>query len=78
MIQKTLIVVNAQTGAETRLRATEGTTPSDIVAHLGLNDYHLARVRDRQVLPADRDVSPAVQDGERLFAFMPMEVGGQE
>jgi hypothetical protein len=64
------------TGQETHVTAPEGTTPREIVARLGLDDYQLARVADRRVLPQDQDVTRSVQSGERLFAFAPMVVGG--
>ncbi|MCX5653930.1 MAG: hypothetical protein NTY65_04685 [Planctomycetota bacterium] len=78
MIEKTLLVVNGMTGQETRVKATEGTTPRAIVNRLGLDNYQLARVTDRQVLPQDHDVTRSVQSGERLFAFAPMVVGGEQ
>jgi hypothetical protein len=78
MIEKQLIVVNGMTGQETRLRAPEGTTPREIVARLGMENYQLARVADRRVLPQDHDVTRSVQSGERLFAFAPMVVGGEQ
>jgi hypothetical protein len=48
------------------------------VNRLGLDNYQLARVTDRQVLPQDHDVTRSVQSGERLFAFAPMVVGGEQ
>jgi sulfur carrier protein ThiS len=78
MIEKQMIVVNGMTGQETRVKAPEGTTPREIVSRLGLADYQLARVTDRRVLPQDQDVTRSVQSGERLFAFAPMVVGGEQ
>jgi sulfur carrier protein ThiS len=75
MITKTFIVVNGMTGKETPVRVEEGTTPADILNRLGLPNYQLATVRNRQVLPSGSDVSRAVDDRERLFAFAPMAVG---
>lgn len=75
MITKTLIVVNGMTGQEARVRVQEGATPADILKQLGLPNYQLARVSDRQVLKARTDISRTVQDGQRLFAFAPMVVG---
>jgi hypothetical protein len=76
MIERRLLVVNGMTGQETRVRAPEGTTPREIVSRLGMPDYQLARVSDRHVFPQNVDVTQSVQNGERLFAFAPMVVGG--
>jgi len=76
MIERRLLVVNGMTGQETRVQASEGTTPREIVSRLGMPDYQLARVSDRRVLPQNQDVTQSVQNGERLFAFAPMVVGG--
>lgn len=75
MITKTLIVVNGLTGQETPVRVEEGATPADILNQLGLPNYQLATVRNRQVLQPGSDVSRAVEDHGRLFAFAPMVVG---
>jgi len=76
MITKTLIVVNGMTGQESPVQVEEGATPPDILRQLGLPNYQLARVRNRQVLQPRCDVARVVGDGERLFAFAPMVVGG--
>jgi sulfur carrier protein ThiS len=75
MITKTLIVVNGLTGQETPVRVEEGSMPADILNKLNLPDYQLAKVKNRQVLPENCDVSRVVDDRERLFAFAPMVVG---
>jgi len=77
MIMKKLIVVNGMTGQETPVRVGEGTTPKDVLAKLGLEEHRLSRVRDRYELPLGRDMLPSVQNGERLFAFAAMAVGGE-
>lgn len=76
MSQRMLNVVNGMTGEEWRLRVAEGSTPSVVTGGIGLKDYSLARVSDRRVLAEDADVTREVQDGDRLFAFAPMVVGG--
>lgn len=76
MIEKTLFIVNGLTGQETPMLVEEGAAPSDILKQLGLPNYQLARVKDRRVLQRGRDVSRTVENGERLFAFAPIEVGG--
>jgi len=76
MIVKRLIVINGMTGQETPVRVGEGTTPESIVGNLGLEGYRLARVKDRHPLPIGLDILPSVQDGEKLFAFAAMTVGG--
>ena len=75
MITKTLIVVNGMTGQEARVRVQEGATAASILRQIGLPNYQLARVSDRQVLKRRTDVSRTVQDGQHLFAFAPMVVG---
>lgn len=75
MITKTLIIVNGMTGQETPLRVEEGATPANILSKLGLSNYQLAKVRNRQVLQPRCDVTRVVRDRERLFAFAPMVVG---
>jgi len=75
MFTKTLIIVNGMTGQETPIRVEEGATPADILNQLGLPNYQLATVRNRQVLQPGSDVSRTIDDRERLFAFAPMVVG---
>lgn len=75
MIEKTVFVVNGMTGQETLVKVQEGATPEHILKQLGLPNYQLARVSDRQVLKARTDISRTVQNGQRLFAFAPMVVG---
>jgi len=75
MITKTLIVVNGMTGQETPVRVEEGATPANILSQLGLPNYQLATVKNRQVLQPGCDISRVVDDRERLFAFAPMVVG---
>jgi sulfur carrier protein ThiS len=75
MITKKLIVVNGMTGQEMPVRVEEGATPADILKQIGLPNYQLATVRNRQVLQHSCDVSRVVDDRERLFAFAPMVVG---
>jgi len=77
MITKMLIVVNGLTGHETPVKVDEGATPANILSKLGLPNYQLARVKDRQVLSRNSDVSNLVENRERLFAFAPMSVGGR-
>ena len=75
MITKMLIVVNGMTGQEMPVKVEEGATPADVLNKLGLPDYRLATVRNRQVLQPGCDVSRTVEDQGRLFVFAPMEVG---
>lgn len=76
MITKTLLVINGLNGQETPVRVEDGATPSSIVRKLGLGSYNLARVKDRQVLRSNCNVVRAVGEGERLFAYAPIDVGG--
>jgi len=76
MFTKTLIVVNGMTGQEIPVQVEEGVKPQEILRQLGLPNYQLARVRNRQVLQPRCDVARVVGDRERLFAFAPMVVGG--
>ena len=76
MITKTLLIVNGLNGQETPVRIEEGATPTSIVRKLGLGGYNLARVKDRQVLRSNCNVVRVVGDGERLFAYAPIDVGG--
>lgn len=75
MITKTLLVVNGLTGQETPVRVRQGTTPTNILRQLGMPNHQLARVKNRQVLRQNCDVSRVVEDRERLFAFAPLIVG---
>lgn len=75
MFTKTLIVVNGLTGEETPMMVEEGATPTNILSKLGLSNYQLAKVKNRQVLQPRCDVTRVVKDRERLFAFAPMVVG---
>ena len=77
MMERRLVVVNGLTGQETQVKVTEGATTADVLRQLGLENYRLARVRDRRVLDGQSDVSRAAENGERLFAFAPMVVGGR-
>lgn len=77
MITRKLTVVNGLTGQQTPLQVGEGATPQQVLAKLGLDDYKLARVRDRMVLPESEDVARATQDGDLVFAFAKMEVGDE-
>jgi sulfur carrier protein ThiS len=72
---KMILIINGMTGQETPIRVEEGATPVDILNKLGLPDYRLATVRNRQVLQPSCDVSRTIEDRERLFVFAPMEVG---
>lgn len=75
MITKTLLVVNGLTGQETPVRIRQGTRPANILRQLGMPNYQLARVKNRQVLRQNCDVSRVIEDRERLFVFSPLEVG---
>jgi len=77
MITKTLIVVNGMTGQEKLVSVGHGATPANILNQLGLSNYQLARVSNRQVLQPSCDVYHNTRDRERLFAFAPMVVGGE-
>jgi len=76
IITKTLIVVNGMTGEESRVKVQEGTKPSDVLSKIGLPEYQLARVKNRQVIQPGCDLSREAGDCERFFAFSPMIVGG--
>jgi len=76
VIERTVIVVNGMTGQENHVKVRDGATPKDVLRQLNLGGYNLARVRDRKLLPRDLDISRNMRDRERLFAFAPMEVGG--
>ncbi|UCD56057.1 MAG: hypothetical protein JSV16_09395 [Candidatus Hydrogenedentota bacterium] len=75
MITKTLLVVNGLTGQETPVRVRQGTTPANILRQLGMPNYQLARVKNRQILRQNCDVSRTIKDRERLIAFDKIEVG---
>lgn len=76
MITKMFLVINGMTGQETPVKVEEGATPADILKQLGLPNHQLARVKDRQLLRQNCDVSRVMRDGERLFAYAPIDVGG--
>ena len=76
MITKTLIIVNGLTGEEKRVRVDQGITVAKMLGQIGLPRYELARVKNRQVLRPNCDVSRVVANQERLFAFAPIEFGG--
>jgi len=76
MIAEKLIVVNGMTGQETPVKIQEGATPKEVLSNLGLQNYRLASVKNRHVFQPGQDISQAVQNGERLFAFAEMAVGG--
>jgi sulfur carrier protein ThiS len=76
MTEKRLVIVNGMTGQETPVKVAEGATPADILGKLGLADCQLARIKDRQVLQPQSDLVRSVENGERMFAFSRMEVGG--
>ena len=75
MITKTLIIVNGMTGQEMPVMVESGATPANILSKVGLPNYQLARVKNRQVLRSDCDVTRVTGNHERLFAFSPMIVG---
>lgn len=76
MIRKRVTVVNGVTGEQTPLSLASGVTPAEIIRQLNLpENFQLARVQDRKVLPAHSDAAGAVEDGERVFTFMRIEVG---
>lgn len=76
MIAKMFLVVNGMTGQETPVRVEEGATPADVLQQLGLPNHQLARVKDRKPLRSNCNVVQVVGDGERLFAYAPIDVGG--
>jgi sulfur carrier protein ThiS len=76
MIEKVLIVVNGMTGQETPIKVASGATPAAVLGKLGFGGYQLARVKDRQILQDAANLDAVVAEGERLFAFAPMIVGG--
>ncbi len=76
MITKMFLIVNGLTGQETPVRVEDGATPAHILKQLGLPNHQLARVKDRQLLRQNCDVSRVVRDGERLFAYTHIDVGG--
>lgn len=78
MVNKTVTIVNAQNGEENWLRIGPGTKPQDIFRQLAVpkpERHRLARISGRKVLPADCDVSRVVNDRERLFLILVIEVG---
>ena len=76
MNEKKLIVVNGMTGQEMPVKVLDEATPGNVVQELGLDGYSLARVSDRKPLQPTQVIGDQVRDGERLFAFSPMTVGG--
>lgn len=76
MITKMFLIVNGLTGQETPVRVEDGATPAHILKQLGLPNHQLARVKDRQLLRRNCSISQVAMDGERLFAYAPIDVGG--
>ncbi len=77
---KTIQIRVAGTGVSHDIMITPGTTPAEILTHLGLTTqgdqpYNLSPGQGQQVFDNDKDLYPQVNDEDVLWATLPVDVG---
>ena len=72
---KRVSVVIAGTGQIRDLEIEAGTTASDVLSQLGLQDYLLSRGPNDPFFASAESIYDKVNDGEKIFASTKAEVG---
>jgi hypothetical protein len=73
---KNITVVSAASGQHNDLTIQPGTTVRDIRQQLSLDDrFILTPGRGSEPFGDDENIYPAIQDGAKLYASTPVEVG---
>lgn len=74
---KRITVMQAESGRHQDFDVRPGTTARDVLSQMGLDDQYRLWVGNRpEPLTADENVYTAVQDGGKMLASTPVEVGG--
>jgi len=73
---KELLIVIAASGDRKPIKIAPGTTAHDVLEQIGLQGYVLSRDGDpANMLPANKDLYPMVEDGQKLWATTSADVG---
>lgn len=73
---KELLIVIAGSGDRKPIKIAPGTTAQDVLVQSGLQGYVLSRDGDSaNLFPANKDLYPLVEDGQKLWATTPADVG---
>jgi sulfur carrier protein ThiS len=73
---KELLIVVAGSGERKPISIGPGTTVQDVLEQTGLQGYVLSRDGDlANVLPANKDLFPLVEDGQKVWASTVADVG---
>jgi hypothetical protein len=73
---KELLIVVAGSGERKPISIAPGTTVQDVLEQTGLHGYVLSRDGDpANMLPANKDLFPLVEDGQKVWASTVADVG---